>query len=35
MKELQRQLGTDIVLTIVGNKIDLNTVNVSLEAAER
>lgn len=33
MKELQRQLGSDIVLTIVGNKIDLQA-NVIVPPAE-
>lgn len=36
VKELKRMLGTDIVLIIVGNKIDLqDKINVSLESAEK
>lgn len=35
VKELKKMLGSDIVLTIVGNKLDLNkTRNVPIEAAE-
>lgn len=36
VKELKKMLGADIVLAIVGNKIDLNKDrNVPLETAER
>lgn len=36
VKELKKMLGSDIVLAIVGNKIDLSKdCNVPLETAER